>query len=195
MPKPSTSPFIFDEVKTICISDLKLLTQRNENLKSGVLTWKRSGSITGRIRISVITDSYTNALFLDYVCNDKEYSYKIDFTVLPSNLGIGNIMYFICPITGRRCRKLHFISERFMHRSALPNGMYSKQTQSKDWRKKEKIFGSYFEVDEVCSELYKKYFKTHYNGKPTKRFLKLKSKLEQFEKITHTDLERLLING
>ena len=40
-----------------------------------------------------------------------------------------------------------------------------------------KIFEKVYLSDEVYSERYKKYFKTHYNGKPTKRYLKLENKI------------------
>ena len=71
--------------------------------------------------------------------------------------------------TRKRCRKLHLINERFMHRSNLPSGMYESQTQSKSWRQMKSVYGRYFELDRLYEELYSKHFKTHYNGKPARR--------------------------
>lgn len=82
-----------------------------------------------------------------------------------------------------------------MHRSALPNGMYSKQIESKKWRQLEKIYGSYFDLEKLYDELYNKHFKKFYNGKPTKRYLKLMHKIKQAEKFSHKDIERLMIFG
>ena len=112
---------------------------------------------------------------------------------IKSNLGKGKIWYFRCPFTGKRCRKLHLIDERFMHRSALPSGMYSSQTHSKKWRLMEKVYGCYFDVDRYYEQLYSKHFKTHYNGKPTKRYLKLMRQINKAERYTVSEIENLFL--
>ena len=48
--------------------------------------------------------------------------------------------------TRKRCRKLHLINERFMHRSNLPSGMYESQTQSKSWRQMKSVYGRYLNL-------------------------------------------------
>ncbi len=80
-----------------------------------------------------------------------------------------------------------------MHRSALPSGMYSTQTHSKKWRLMEKVYGCYFDCDKYYQELYSKHFKTHYNGKPTKRYLKLMRQIQKSEQFTPEDIERLYL--
>ncbi len=77
-----------------------------------------------------------------------------------------------------------------MHRSNLPSGMYSTQTESKKWHQMSKLYGSYFELDKLYGQLYSKHFKKHYNGKPTKRYLKLMNKISQAERISISDLKR-----
>jgi len=39
-----------------------------------------------------------------------------------------------------------------------------------------------FGIDKVCEEIYSKHFKKQYDGKPTKRYLKLLKKAEVYEK-------------
>ncbi len=78
-----------------------------------------------------------------------------------------------------------------MHRSALPSGMYECQTQSKSWRLMNRIYGSYFELDSLYEELYSKHFKKHYNGKPTKRYLKMMNKMKQIEQIDIPEFDKL----
>ena len=56
-----------------------------------------------------------------------------------------------------------------------------------------KVFGSYFESDKCYDEIYSKHFKKHYNGKPTKRYLKLMRKINSVERISSPKLERLLL--
>ena len=72
--------------------------------------------------------------------------------------------------------------------------MYESQTKSKSWRLMDKVYGSYFKLDELYEELYSKHFKTHYNGKPTKRYLKLLEQINRAERFTDSDIEKLFLN-
>jgi hypothetical protein len=192
MPKYSTSPYLFDEEKNISISKLKEwgylkeYTQRNTTI-----SWSRNGIETSSISIRIVMNDLENTLTVNYNCNGNSYYYKIQLVSILSNLGKGNVWYFLCPFTNKRCRKLHLINEKFIHRSALPSGMYSKQTQSKKWRLLERVYGSYFNSEKVYAELHSKYFKTHYNGKPTKRYLKLMKCLRTAENISNSEIEKL----
>jgi len=80
-----------------------------------------------------------------------------------------------------------------MHRSALPRGVYSKQIHTKKWRDLEKVYGNYFDVERYYEELYSKHFKKFYNGKPTKRYLKLLEKINDAERFSASDIERLFM--
>lgn len=191
MSRYSTYPFLFDESKNITITVLKewgYLVLGTSN--SGVLTWRSNGEKTGSISIYV---NHSNVLTVDYKCDGTPYKYDIRLTSIPSNLGVGRVWYFICPFTRRRCRKLHLISERFMHRSNLPSGMYDSQTKSKKWREMDKVYGSYFKLDNLYEELYSKHFKTHYRGKPTRRYLKLMEQINRAERFTGSEMEQLFL--
>ena len=65
---------------------------------------------------------------------------------------------------------------------------------SKSWRQMDKVYGSYFELDRLYEQLYSKHFKTHYNSKPTKRYLKLIQQINKVEQINPDRFEKLLIN-
>src|SRR5690625_4692543 len=107
-----------------------------------------------------------------------------------SKLGMGRIWDFICPHTSKRCRKLYSAGKYFLHRYAYPHAMYECQTYS--------IRGSL--VDQDCNimkcsnklyeELYRKHFKTHYAGKPTKRYKQIMNELEYIE---HNQVQALRI--
>jgi hypothetical protein len=56
-----------------------------------------------------------------------------------------------------------------------------------------KVFDAVYVKDEVYEELYKKYFKTHYNGKETKRYKKLKKIIEVSERYPADTIESLLM--
>jgi len=196
MPKFPTFPYLFDEANCITIAKLKQWNYlKKDSWKSGTITWSRNGTETGSINISVRMFKDENVLTVNYKCNKTDHNYNIHLEAIPSNLGKGEVWYFICPFTGKRCRKLHLIKEKFMHRSALASGMYSKQTHSKKWRQMEKVYGSYFDRDKLYEELYSKNFTKYYNGKPTKRYLRILTELKKTDAISHIDIERLMILG
>lgn len=193
MPKPYTFPTLFDEIKSISITDLKTMNYFNKNeKKTGVINWLRRGENSGSISVEVFTSDYNNYILFSYNCNDNSYNYKVNLVSTNSNLNKGKILYFLCNQTGMRCRKLHLINGIFQHRTASKTGMYSKQIESKNWRGLSKYYGSYFESDNLYNELYSKYFKTHYKGKPTKRYLRILNKLKQANQINSLDIENLL---
>ncbi|MFT5213422.1 MAG: hypothetical protein ACI9WV_001144 [Patiriisocius sp.] len=193
MAKNYTFPYLFDEEKSISITDFKLLGYlKNNRITSGNVNWKMRGEITGSISVKATMSNDTNFIDFSYTCNNEKYNYRVYLVSVKSNLNKGKIWYFECRFTGVRCRKLHLISERFMHRSALPTGMYASQTQSKKWRSLKKVYGSYFDSDNLYQELYSKYFKTHYKGKPTKRYLRILNKRKQANQIKVSDIKNLL---
>jgi hypothetical protein len=196
MPKPFTMPFIIDNANTLTITKLtewhylKPFTK-----KHGSISWSTNGIKTSSITILIEMKEDTGVLTLSYSCNEIDYKYNVQIISSISNLGKGNVFYFICPFTYKTCRKLHLYNGRFIHRSAISGGMYSKQIHTKKWRQIESVYGSYFDLDLYYEQLNKKYFKTHYKGISTKKYLKIMSKIKQAKKIDSMDVESLLIFG
>jgi hypothetical protein len=193
MPKPSTFPILIDELKNIGIPFLTKhgYLKPNES-KHGTISWERYGKKTGSISILVNTESEAPRIFFNYKCNEILIKYEVQLVSVPSNLGKGLVWYFICPITGKRCRKLYLANTYFQHRSAFRGAMYQKQTQSKKSRYADKTLGAYFQREQLVEQIYKKYFRTHYAGKPTKLYLKLTQQIHRAESITECEIERAL---
>lgn len=190
MPKFPTYPTLYDECLQVSISFLR----KHEYLtpsqwKSGTIIWSRGEGenkrVTAQTNISVNTHSESPYLELDYKHNGTPINYRVQLVSVPSNLRKGVVWFFICPHTGKRCRKLYLIGDRFLHREAY-RGMYSRQTRSKRWLQLETFFAG----DVVLTEMEKPYFKTEYNGKPTKRYIRLLKKAEQVRQIPLTELFR-----
>ena len=195
MPKPHTFPTLYNEALQISISKLKEWEYLNpEQIKSGTITWSRNGNQTGSISIKVNTHSEQPYIELDYKYRDEPRNYKVYLTSTPSNLNRGEIWYFICPQTKKRCRKLYSIGGYFLHREAFSGCMYETQTQSKKYRQLDKTFGAYFKIDNLYSELYKKNFKKYYAGKPTKRYLRIMEQIQKAESIPYHEIERLMLS-
>ena len=194
MAKFPTFPTLYNEVLQINISKLKGWGYLDpKQIKSGTLNWSRNGEPTGSISIQVNTHSEQPYIELDYNYRDEPRNYKVYFTSTPSNLNRGEIWYFICPQTKKRCRKLYSIGGYFLHREAFNGCMYETQTQSKKYRQLDKTLGAYFKSDNLYSELYKKNFKKTYAGKPTKKYLRLMEKIRKAENMPYHEIERAIM--
>jgi hypothetical protein len=193
MPKPHTFPTLYDDLKTVSISFLAKHGYLKPNLwRNGTITWSRNGNKTGSISIGINTLCESPYLELDYKCNQTPINYRVQLVSAPSNLGKGVVWYFVCPQTGKRCRKLYLVDTYFYHREAF-RGMYEKQTHSKKSRDLDKTLGAYFRTDQLFEQLYKKHFKKQYAGKPTKKYLKLTQQIQSVENIPVHVIERALI--
>lgn len=193
MPRYSNFPTTIEDIKTISLTKLKQWNYLTKGTKSGVISWSRNDIVHSKISIEICINDFDSYLILDYKCNDKPINYKVRLITIPSNLGKGEIMYFVCPITGKYCRKLYFNNSYFLHRKAFTGLIYQNQIESKKSRQLHKIFDRFYLSDEVYEQRFKKYFKTHYNGKPTKRYLKLENKIRTAESYPVETLERLML--
>lgn len=178
---------------------LKSLTENNNcyltsyGIRKGITSWSSNGQTHSKISILVNHSKYETYIIFDYSCNGQPKNYRVNLISKISNLGKGKIWFFICPITGELCRKLYLHDGCFLHRKAFRGLMYQKQLESKKNRELHKIFDAFIVGDEVYDELYSKYFKTHYKGKPTKRYLKLQNKIDASKSFSTDTLQRLLL--
>lgn len=189
MPKPSTFPTLYDDLKTVSISFLsKHGYLKPDQWQSGTITWSRGGNKTGSITIWTNTYKESPYLELDYKSNGTPINYRVQPDSIPSNLGKGFVRYFICPSIGKRCRKLYLASGYFVSRFAFKDAMYEKQTYSHKSRKLNKIFETLVGTDKVYEQIYSKHFKKKYKGKTTKRYLKLLKQIEAWQVISEENL-------
>lgn len=194
MPKPSTYPTLYDEMLQISASKLKQWGYLEpQQTKAGSITWSRNGNKIACISIIAATGPENSYVELDYKYNGTPIKYRVQLVSAPSNLGKGVVWYFICPNTGKRCRKLYLASNYFYHRSAFNGCMYEKQTQSKRSRYLDKTLGLHFRAEQLLEELYKKHFKKKYAGKPTKKCLRIIEQIQKANSIQYNEIERALL--
>lgn len=194
MAKFPTFPTVYEERKSFSIADLRrwgyLVSGQR---KRGTINWSRNGYPNGSISIFVNMDLKKPYLTVDYVLHKKkEVTYNISLMPVPSNLGKGLVWYFLCPYTNKLCRKLYSIDGYFMHREAV-KGYYEKQIQSKHYRHIENTFGPVFQREKLYDQLYAKHFRKFYNGKPTKRYLKIMGQLQAASGVSEQDLVNAMI--
>lgn len=187
-------PTTVEDCLSISIKKLKEWEYLKYNgTKSGVISWSRNDISHSKINIDVRKNDYTAFMILSYNFNGTPMNYQIEIITKHSNLGKGLMYFFLCPKTGKFCRKLILMNGYFLHREAFKGLMYAKQIEAKKARELHFIFDKIYIREELYEERYKKYFKTHYNGKETKRFKRLNHKIQLAESYPAGTMERLLL--
>src|SRR5690606_18805834 len=101
------NPILLDEVLQLKISDLKKLSLLDLSDKDGcskIVNWRSrlTNQITSSITLFIVNDKF----IFSYTYNGQNKKYYVDLHKERSNLGVGYVHYFICPITKLKCRKL-----------------------------------------------------------------------------------------
>ena len=160
MPKFPSFPTLYDGVLTLSITKLKEWGYLEpDQRKRGSNQWSANGNKTGEIDIAVFTDLEEPYIYLDYLFREKPMKYHINFVSVPSNIGKGSVWYFLCPHTGKRCRKLYSIGGKFLHREAFTGCMYESQKGSHKNRKLVRLYDRHFAGEKRYSQIYSRHFK------------------------------------
>lgn len=150
------------------------------------MKWNNGGSI------GIETHNTKEGCFLvlNYTVTDKStgvktsIEYKVQIEFIPSNLGKGYLLYFICPVSFKRCRILYraYGSLHFKAREAYQYRLYYKaQTSSKKYALLDRYDTVRTKVETIrdC----KRRNQTTFKGKPTKRSLKYNDLIDKYEKL------------
>ncbi|QNL49238.1 hypothetical protein H8S90_21245 [Olivibacter sp. SDN3] len=160
--------------------------------KSGTQIFKlllcnRSGvwvDISGAIEIEG-NEGYIN---LKYSIRGSQLHQTIRLASIPSNIGNSRVWYFICPFTGRRCRKIYLYRSYFRDRHNFDH-IYRSQTLTPNQKNYLRIAEAANEVDRLTTMSFEKnYRKFYYNGKPTKwlsPILEARSMLANVDKVAY----------
>ncbi len=183
MGRNSAGAYTVNEVQKIELSYLLKIGYIKKGCHvTGSLSWTNGNSIA-------IESKYTdNEMYirLKYVNmsartdEKKEFDYRIELTTKKSNLGKGELLYFVCPVNRTRCRILYkcYGSEIWKSRTAYRNRIYYRQQISS---KQGKHTNRLSEL-ETRLENFKNPVKSHYKGKETRIIKKQKRLIEMIEK-------------
>jgi hypothetical protein len=178
MPRYPTYPTLYDRCNTLSVTSLKHWGYIEPNLwKRGTVTWRTGDTVTSSISICVAMHPESPYLELSYLCDGQSIRYRVPLVAVPSNLGRGDVWYFLCPFTDKRCRTLYLGDTYFTHRTAF-RGMYQQQTRSRKSREFDREIATIYEAAEIYDEAQKPHIKETYRGKPTKRLLRLQKRVE-----------------
>ena len=152
--------------------------------------WNTGAAINAKIKYT----ETEKTILLNYSYNQKPIENLIQIVEVKSNLGKGFNLYFICPITGNKCKTLFcsYSSQIFKSRLAYSKRIYySTQICSKVFR----ISARYFNTDKAVNRMYKLRSTKEYNGKETKRHKRLIALIDKrayLDELRNEELDRYL---
>lgn len=161
-----------DEYITLNITRCKKIGYFQPNtVQEGTVSWRNNGEVYAAIKLT--TDTFNHTCTLHYFYNGNEVKETVRLRWRSSNLdNSANIWekgrgfyYFVCPVTGRSCRKLYFVGGRFVSRYGF-KCLYEQQTKSRAQRDNP-LFG-FLDVEAQLETLERqRYRRMTYKGKPT----------------------------
>lgn len=173
MKMTANNHIIFEECLSIGITDLikKGLLVAGQH-RSGIVSWALKGLNVASAYVNVdATES--SKVELEYNCGGESIKSIIKLTTLPSNLGLGDVHYFLCPETNARCSKLYLINQTFVSRSACKRGYYRIETQSIRTRRTNRYIRELHKQSAASQSLNRPNFKFTYAGNETKKYKKI----------------------
>jgi hypothetical protein len=147
---------------------------RKNGKVSGTLSWNSGGSISFESAFTEEERYIRLVYYLEssYSGEKTNHDYKILLTTIPSNLGRGEIIYFVCPATGRRARILYrcYGSPIWKCRAAYHYRIYyeSQQCSKYDFHNRR-----YWTLQKKLETLKKKGVKKLYRGRNTRRMIRV----------------------
>ena len=154
---------------------------------SGTLSWTDDSNI-GIYTCYKESQAYIE---LDYTTTyhatneKKSFKYRIDLESIPSNLGKGEVLYMVCPVSAKRCRILYkcYGSQIWKSRYAYRYRIYY---QSQISSKLHHYIDRYWDIEKHLEELYSRVVKSHYRGRKTalqRRIERLEYKQEYYDEM------------
>lgn len=152
---------------TISIKDLKRKGLFNDPKTDSVLNWTKDNELYYSVSVEYFECKNKKHIYLTQKNTKTETKkYRINITTIPSNIGNGVVMNFVCPITGKHCRKLYSCGGKFLHREAT-GLLYEQQAR------KEPVSYAFYLNEEQRNIPNTKNFRKYYKGKMTKRYFQI----------------------
>ena len=164
----------FDEVPQLKITSLlRMGILAAGQYRHQTVRWQQRGANAATAHISCNTLQQDSAFMeISYEHTGKLVKSKVTLTTIPSNLGKGQVYYFICPQTKVRCSTLYLINGLFLHRSASMGTYRIKNIYPKTRERNKWVKNIHARIN-AGNELNQPYFKATYAGAPTKRYRKI----------------------
>lgn len=164
---------------TLSVSDCKRLGfLKPLAFRSGSVIWHQKGKQLAAVTLTTDTRTVPVAK-LSYTVNGKYVCDTLYLRFKHSNLkeNNGGYYYFVCPETGRNCRKLYLVDGHFKSRSAF-RPLYEQQKKSKKQRTNPLYL--YLDLEDTAERMVnQKYRRIFYRDKQTPFGCKLEKILQR----------------
>jgi hypothetical protein len=154
----------------------------------GFISWSSRGSKTMEAQLTTKNTKAEKSLEITFTEKEREHKARIDLTTRPSNLGKGDLLFFICPVTGKPCRILYkaYGLPGFISREAysLRYGV-SVYYETQSCSKYERFNTKFWALERKLKPLTEKRKALLYAGKPTKRALRMERLYEEQGKVDY----------
>jgi len=162
------------------------------NVEVPEYSWTSHGQQIRSVRLETLYTDSEAWVQVEYIRTDtttgtrEHVEQRIEMDRVPSNLGRGEVLYFMCPRTGNRARVLYMAhgSKHFLSRTAYtPRIYYATQLSSRYQLHNDK----FWTLDRKLDALEGIRRPGTYNGKPTKRAQRMERTWQQWK---HADRAR-----
>ncbi|MDB9963711.1 hypothetical protein OAD50_01370 [Vicingaceae bacterium] len=177
MPRKKSYPVLINDLLRINVASILNQAKPNEIM---LISWSENDEVIASLKYYKSIQGCDYVYFY-YCYKGDSFSCQIGLTYTTSNLGIGKIPFFVCPVTLAKCRRLYLFQGRLVSRNAIRFCLYESQTWSKTIRRLYNTFGEDFLLDELYDQIYQPYFKKTYRAKPTQLLLKISQKIAILE--------------
>ncbi len=181
-------------VKEAVRINIDSLVKKKLIVKGCTMSLKMSWTTGAEILLETIYTEKEKAVKLRYNYKQNPLEYSVQIAEVKSNLGKGVNLYFICPVTGNKCKTIFccYGSHIFKSRQAYKNRIYYlTQISSKPLRTATR----YNVTEAKVNDLYKLRRAKNYKSKETKRhkrLIKLIDKKHQLDMLRDEEIEKWL---
>jgi len=162
--------------------------QTNTQVSGAINYTSNTTNITTRVEVQSESDEY---LTLKYEWKGEEVTQRIGIVKRPSNLKRGSLYFFVCPYTSKYVRNLYLpegVTQFASNYAFIPPIYYPSQTHSKQY----KPVGQCFHIEDLLNELTNTRTQTHYKGKETKRYKRIKELINKYNDASERSLYDLI---
>lgn len=109
-------------ISILCVRGWKWSERYGDATRAGALEYSRVGVIIGRVNYKATISQQSGTVSLECIFADEPHPAveRVEIVSVPNAWG-GRHWFFVCPLTGRRARKLHrWPGLGFGHREASP---------------------------------------------------------------------------
>lgn len=184
-------PVILERCISLDVGSFRVDWSTPGKIWTGNSRWFQGDEETGSVGYRIHADPVRPLLVLLYSIDGQDVTQTVELEAVPSNLNKSHYWIFRCPMSGRRCKKLHLIHGLFQHRTALRGVFYRQQVRTPCFYSR--YMDAYDGICDLLNTADAPFFREYYAGKPTRRAIRMWQKIEKLKpRVSNIELKNLL---